>query len=168
MAKYTDVQRREAIAATRHAVACRPIDWHATDRAMQRLFQVAGVSPSDLAGLVSTRSLMAWFPSWKDTKSQRHMPVVYFIATHDHQHVKIGTTTRIISRLSQIQTSHPQDVTLLGITLGSRNTEQEWHDRWRPLHVRGEWYRLTTELRDAIANLEPVSDLMDTVNPKGD
>ncbi len=129
---------------------------------MQRLLQTAGVSPWDMAGLVSTRSLVAWFPSWKDTKSQRHMPVVYFIATHDCRYVKIGTTTRIVSRLSQIQTAHPEDLTLLGITLGSRSTEKEWHDRWSHLHVRGEWYRLTTELRDAIADSEPVSDLMDT------
>jgi len=168
MVEYTDDQKREAVAATRHAVENQPIDWPTMDRTMQRLLQVAGVSPWDMAGAISTRSLMAWFPSWKDTKSQRHMPVVYFIATHDDRYVKIGTTTRIVSRLSQIQTSHPEDVRLLGITQGSRNREKVWHDRWSHLHTRGEWYRLTPELRDAIADSEPVGDLMETVYPRDD
>ncbi len=166
MTKYTDTQRHEAVDAALKAVEQRPIDWHTTDEAMQRLMETTGVTPFDVFDVLSTRSLLSWFPSWAKTTASKHTPVVYFIATHDRRYVKIGTTRRLVSRLGQIQSSHPEPIHLLGIAVGSYDVERRWHEQWKHLRARGEWFTLTPGLQACIDEDDTVRHLTDTLNPK--
>lgn len=74
--------------------------------------------------------------------------VVYFIRSAGL--VKIGTcrASRMEMRLADLQTGNPEPLQLLARIdcVSGAALEARLHDMWRPLHVRGEWFRLTAEL----------------------
>lgn len=78
------------------------------------------------------------------TLSRHDKPgVVYVIAEHDRDLVKIGfTTAHPMDRLRSFQTACPDALTLLGFWpsdyYGERSTHHEHWDR----HVRGEWFAM--------------------------
>lgn len=49
-----------------------------------------------------------------------------------------------------MQVGSPHPLYLIGYCPGDKNDEFAWHKRWQHLHVRGEWFRLQQDLRDAI------------------
>ena len=72
--------------------------------------------------------------------------IVYFVEQIGLGHVKIGTSTReVAKRIAGLQTSVPLRV--LGTIPGDARLERILHDRWQHLHIRGEWFFLTAELR---------------------
>ena len=78
--------------------------------------------------------------------------VVYFVEAVGLDKVKIGTTTRIKSRLAAMQTGSPVRLELLGHLDGSTVTEADMHRRFEHLRLHGEWFLATTELRAFIEN----------------
>lgn len=75
---------------------------------------------------------------------------VYFARAGRQPIVKIGWATNPQRRLDQLQTGSPHKLHLLGYTPGIPSDETDWQYTWRPLRVRGEWFNLTNDLRDAI------------------
>lgn len=75
---------------------------------------------------------------------------VYFIQAAGGGHVKIGTATRPDRRFSNLQTAHSQKLHFLGAVPGDASVERDWHNRFRRLHVRGEWFLPAAELLLAI------------------
>lgn len=65
---------------------------------------------------------------------------VYFIQAGDK--VKIGFSTRPLDRLKALQTSHPDQLKIIGTMLGLRRLEGHLHDMFRRWHVRGEWFQV--------------------------
>jgi len=71
--------------------------------------------------------------------------LTYFIRCHNM--VKIGKTTGLKARISQLQTGNPYDLEIIGVTF---HPEPELQYRFEHLKNKNEWYHLTIELRDYI------------------
>lgn len=72
--------------------------------------------------------------------------MIYFIQT-DSKLVKIGTTTNLAERIKQIQAMNPKKVRVKAVLNGGYNTEATIHNLFAKSRVRGEWFRLTDELK---------------------
>jgi hypothetical protein len=66
--------------------------------------------------------------------------------------VKIGKATDVNARLKTLQTGMPDEIEILSVINGDH--ESYLHKRHAAERVRGEWFRLTTEVRDSISHLE--------------
>lgn len=83
-----------------------------------------------------------------DTKRQIRGGI-YFV-TADHEHVKIGYATDVAARVRTLQTSVPQPLHILLVIAGSLADERVAHRRFATDHLRGEWFRLSSGLREFI------------------
>jgi len=82
---------------------------------------------------------------------RRSRPVrghVYFIRVGDF--IKIGWSTRPMDRLRQLQTSHPDELEIMGTIKGERSLEGKIHKRFSKNRVRGEWFEEDGPLLDYI------------------
>lgn len=73
---------------------------------------------------------------------------VYFIRVGDF--IKIGWSTRPMDRLRQLQTSHPDELEIMGTIKGERSLEGKIHKRFSKNRVRGEWFEEDGPLLDYI------------------
>ena len=72
---------------------------------------------------------------------------VYFISCSDPWAVKIGFTCKEPeSRLRQLQTGCPSQLTLLGWYPAGRDEERRLHDMLEPFRLSGEWFAIAMEL----------------------
>lgn len=81
---------------------------------------------------------------------------VYFIQAGEGGPVKIGTALNPTTRVASLQTGHHAELRLLRTASGRRDIEARLHERFRHIHVRGEWYRWCDELRQFIETLPEV------------
>lgn len=72
--------------------------------------------------------------------------VTYFIEDESGR-VKIGRSSSVLKRLSALQTSHPEKLTLVGVVDAD---ELEVQHKFSNQHIRGEWFHLTQEILDWI------------------
>lgn len=75
---------------------------------------------------------------------------VYFITSRDLDMVKIGWANNPMWRLKTLQTACPLPLTLEGAIPGGARKEAQLHKKFARARVRGEWFRLTPELRNEI------------------
>lgn len=75
---------------------------------------------------------------------------VYFIRAGRTNALKIGWAKDPQSRLEALQTGSPHQLHLVGYMPGTVADEGEWHGRFRDARIRGEWFTLGGDLRDAI------------------
>ena len=78
--------------------------------------------------------------------------MVYFVQDETGP-VKIGWTRNLIRRLSQLNTSNPRRLRILGVTGGQEREERRIHSRFRHLRIKNEWFRNDKELLDFIESL---------------
>ena len=81
---------------------------------------------------------------------------VYFIRTEDSSVVKIGIADDPSKRLAELQTASPHSLVLAAIVPLKTRLEAVWyehtlHVRFTSLHIRGEWFRSSEELRSLIS-----------------
>lgn len=74
---------------------------------------------------------------------------LYFIKSEDG-FVKIGRSNNPERRLGAIQTSNHKELKLLARFKNKGVHENETHQRFKKLNIRGEWYKLTDEIKDFI------------------
>jgi len=81
------------------------------------------------------------------------LPQVYFIRAGESPEgaIKIGTSERVEARLSNLQTSCPDKLYLLATTPGNAATEARIHRAFADQHIRGEWFRPSTDMLFLIA-----------------
>lgn len=91
-----------------------------------------------------------------DYKEQRG---VYFVKA-DNGLTKIGRTTNLLDRLSELQTASPCELTLEWFieTDSEKNLEKELHDVFAEKRVRGEWFLLSNDDLSWINNLDKKTD----------
>lgn len=82
--------------------------------------------------------------------------MIYFIKHTDY--IKIGYTHNIKYRLSQLQTSCPVKLIVLGLIQGTIEDEAFYHKKFIHLCTIGEWFKHTKEIDDFIYSLP--QDLM--------
>lgn len=76
--------------------------------------------------------------------------MIYFIRCG--RYVKIGYTKQSLKRrLEDLQIGNPVALEALAMIEGDVKAERRLQDRFLHLRVRGEWYRLTEEVRGYIA-----------------
>lgn len=81
-------------------------------------------------------------------------PWVYFIQCE--KFVKIGTTFGDPAlRVRGVRTHCPFPANLIAVIAGGRAGEHRWHLRFEDELERGEWFRLTPRLKNAILDLRP-------------
>lgn len=81
--------------------------------------------------------------------------MIYFVHDEATLFIKVGFTDRDINdRLREFQTGCPGLLTPLLLISGTRHDEQAWHKRFAGARVRGEWFRPTPELLQAIDDLK--------------
>ena len=66
--------------------------------------------------------------------------------------VKIGISSSVEWRLHKMQTTMPYRVVLLGTMPGDLSTEKEMHLTFRPMRLRGEWFRRDPAILDFVAH----------------
>ncbi len=64
--------------------------------------------------------------------------------------IKIGVTASPSARLRSLQTGHFERLYLLGVGSGTLGTEQEMHAALEPYRIRGEWFRPTPPVIEAV------------------
>jgi len=74
---------------------------------------------------------------------------VYFIGTA--LFVKIGYTTTIARRLSDLDAMSPIPLVVLLLVPGDFTQEREFHSRFARYSIRGEWFRHEGKLAEFIA-----------------
>lgn len=74
---------------------------------------------------------------------------IYFVECVGY--VKIGFTTSVPSRLGAIQSHNPLDLRLLGFLRGPIQVEGRVQEACEKFHHRGEWFRGSEELLEAIS-----------------
>ena len=81
--------------------------------------------------------------------------MIYFIQNTETKHIKIGYSDNIRSRLSDLQTSSPHELSILTICEGGIEVEKELHDKFNNYYVRGEWFNPSEELISYINEFPP-------------
>ena len=88
------------------------------------------------------------------TQKRQHVDrgCVYFIHVEgDYKRFKIGYTSRIDQRLEELQTSHPDLLVVYGLIKNvTKKKETQLHHMFKKYRIRGEWFRITTDMIDAI------------------
>ncbi|KKK75383.1 hypothetical protein LCGC14_2874270 [marine sediment metagenome] len=92
----------------------------------------------------SQEPLKITLPNKPDGKGARF---IYLVKEDFLGLVKIGIAKNLHSRISGIQTSCPQNLTILGYfqTKAAKGIETFLHDRFANKRYRGEWYKLTDD-----------------------
>jgi len=82
---------------------------------------------------------------------------VYFIRQRGTNFVKIGKSQNPIARLSNLQTSTPTVLEMMGyVPQNKRFNEETLHKRFAAHRVQGEWFSLVPEIEEVIQELQPV------------
>ena len=76
------------------------------------------------------------------------MKVVYILYSHVHQAIKVGYASDISSRISTIQISTPEKLSLMFTFEGGKELEQYFHDRLKQFHIKGEWFKYNQFVKD--------------------
>ena len=78
---------------------------------------------------------------WEDAVPEKS---VYFLT--DGEFVKIGKATNTEKRVAEIQRYNPRILSVIGTIPGGHAEEQELHERFASLCVKGEWFEVTGDL----------------------
>ncbi|ART68194.1 hypothetical protein BTO20_05995 [Mycobacterium dioxanotrophicus] len=79
---------------------------------------------------------------------------VYFISD-EHGNVKIGYATSVQARFADLQVANASELTIVLEMPGGPKLERELHRRFAEHRVRGEWFKLTTDILEYIASVRP-------------
>lgn len=78
------------------------------------------------------------------------MGIVYFIQTGQYGNIKIGYTKYLAQRIKTLQTGCAENLQLLGFINGDKGKERALHKQFREYHIKGEWFKLNSELIEYI------------------
>ena len=97
---------------------------------------------------------------FKDGVRRSRLPVVYALSTPNFEYVKIGSTTSVKQRISNLQSGCPFALSLwLQIrTPKHREIESFIHSMMADCHLRGEWFK------PGERELDVISDFFDKTN----
>lgn len=76
---------------------------------------------------------------------------VYFIQSGSNGPIKIGAAASPLSRLRELQTGNPAQLTMLGVEPGGSSRERELHQRFSAHRLGGEWFAPANDLLAYIA-----------------
>lgn len=80
---------------------------------------------------------------------------IYFVRSGNY--IKIGHSTRIASRLHDLQIGSPEKLEIMTIEAGGRAEEIRIHKMFKEEYLRGEWFNFTGDLKRYVES-KPISD----------
>lgn len=86
-------------------------------------------------------------------KPREESSFIYFIQSGKDGPIKIGTTNNVESRLGDIRVLNPQKIKLLKSIKGTQKYEKEIHRKFKNDRIKGEWFRLSSDLIEFINSL---------------
>ncbi len=89
----------------------------------------------------------ATFAGCSAARDGAQVGTVYFVRAGNAHTVKIGYARDADVRLRQLQTASPTRLRFLLRLPGDWILEQQLHDQFREYRVRGEWFRLSDEIK---------------------
>lgn len=92
-----------------------------------------------------TANDLQWTTAARRASVTRPGGYVYFIADEDG-YIKIGYARDVSSRLRSLQTASRQALRVVASTSGTVSDEKALHAKFADAHVRGEWFRATSDL----------------------
>jgi hypothetical protein len=92
---------------------------------------------------------------------------VYFIATQDRSHVKVGWATSVRHRLNGLQTAHHQKLIVLAKFRGTVTDERDLHRALKKHRVRGEWFVCSDEVMELVDRISNKAQAPDRLREKG-
>jgi hypothetical protein len=111
--------------------------------------------PTAYRHLETTRAPMGRPRTVAEVVRQRY---VYFVKNGRKKLVKIGSAYDIEKRMSSLQISSPNPLTLLGFIEADETAERDLHRRFKKQRVRGEWFRIQGDLAEFIAKLPTIRE----------
>lgn len=78
--------------------------------------------------------------------------LIYFVKCGDFVKVGISNPQSLLGRLETLQTGSPTTYEVLGTIPGDHADEVALHRRFAHLRARGEWFRMTPELVEYLAD----------------
>jgi CTP:phosphocholine cytidylyltransferase-like protein len=80
--------------------------------------------------------------------------IIYFILDTNSNAVKIGYSTlnNLKKRIIQLQIGSPNELKILGVIYGDRQTENQIHEHFSQYRIRGEWFAYNDEIIKYIDN----------------
>ena len=84
--------------------------------------------------------------------------MVYFVQSENGS-IKIGYAKNPLNRLSGLQTSSSEKLSLLGVISGGMEVENTLHDRFKTEKIRGEWFKPSKSLLDFISENASKSEI---------
>lgn len=75
---------------------------------------------------------------------------IYFIRAGENGPIKIGFSTDPEQRLRTLQTAHTEKLVMLHSQVGTKADEARLHNRFRNIHVKGEWFEADPSLLEFI------------------
>ena len=91
---------------------------------------------------------------WKLNLSKKTSCSVYFLQAKDNGLIKIGFTSNLKSRLSDLSSMSPVPLELLAFTDGDCNLERELHSTFSNHLSHGEWFHPSDELIKFIESIK--------------
>ena len=82
--------------------------------------------------------------------SSRPQSVVYFVRPQNSPRVKIGVTTNLKQRISDLQGANHSPLVVLLVLAGDSCLEADLHSRFRRHRMHREWFRLSDEIKQFI------------------
>lgn len=99
-------------------------------------------------------------------EANKDMEFVYFIGSTYGGLVKIGRTFDLCGRLKKLQSGSPVPLEVIATTFQDVCSEKHLHEKFSGSRVYGEWFQLTRNLIDFMAQLED-SNVVDFLDRRG-
>lgn len=98
-----------------------------------------------------------------------HETGIYFIYAEEVNRVKIGRSVDISTRLADLTTSSPVELTLLAYFLAPVSAERFIHSLFDRYRVRGEWFIYSEQIRGVVKRLNTLKNacFMDCMTEHG-
>src|SRR5690606_12276565 len=81
----------------------------------------------------------------------KHDPIIYYVGAREVRRVKIGTTTNLRARMSQLRAQSIDRLELLASEPGGYADERLRHELFAHVRRHGEWFEWTEEIDDWIS-----------------
>ena len=90
--------------------------------------------------------------------------MIYFIRGKESGNIKIGYSIHPNKRKDYLQTSHYEDLEVIGLLHGSLNDEARIHEMFKEFRIRGEWYSPGERLLNFIRENFPLKNSVNRIN----
>lgn len=109
-------------------------------KAEQDFYAQIGLDP-----LFHMKHDVSTFPEWN---------WIYFVGSREHGIVKIGRTSRLKHRMSNLRNSAPVPVKLFAVVFGDPAIEKVLHELFAKSRQHGEWFKLTDDISECIDDIK--------------